>query len=414
MKVGWVGDPGGGVDRPAATLTDMVLAELEVWHSRPDHPHPAGRARAPRASRRPRARLRRAAPRRRRRHPPPRGRRGAGPRHLPPRQRDRAGPAGGAAPPAPPLPGRPPRPGPQHPPADSGRARRSASTSRTTARRCSRSSAPSTPPSGWRRTPPRRSPACCTGRCAGTARSAPRSSPTWPAARGAGSSLVGLHRSGGLGARRPRLPARAPSVRQARRPRPVPRPADGRCTPTTAATRSRPARPSSISARPAASCSAEWIVLVALDGDGAAASARCCWRPAPAPAAAARRSSPSRRRWRPLPVERMDFPYRSAGRKAPDRPPVLLDAVRAEAAALVERAGVAPDRLALGGRSMGGRMCSMAVADGLPAAALVLVSYPLHPPGRPDHLRTAHLPRPRPCPACSSRAPGTPSARPTS
>ena len=94
----------------------------------------------------------------------------------------------------------------------------------------------------------------------------------------------------------------------------------------------------------------------------------------------------------PLPVERMDFPYRLAGRMAPDRPPVLLDAVRAAAAGLVERAGVAPDRLALGGRSMGGRMCSMAVADGLPAAALVLVAYPLHPPGRPDNLRTAHLP----------------------
>jgi predicted alpha/beta-hydrolase family hydrolase len=94
----------------------------------------------------------------------------------------------------------------------------------------------------------------------------------------------------------------------------------------------------------------------------------------------------------PLPVERMDFPYRLAGRKAPDRPPVLLGAVRAAAAGLVERAGVAPDRLALGGRSMGGRMCSMAVADGLPAAALVLVAYPLHPPGRPDNLRTAHLP----------------------
>ena len=94
----------------------------------------------------------------------------------------------------------------------------------------------------------------------------------------------------------------------------------------------------------------------------------------------------------PLPVERMDFPYRLAGRKAPDRPPVLLDAVRAAAAGLVERAGVAPDRLALGGRSMGGRMCSLAVADALPAAALVLVAYPLHPPGRPDNQRTAHLP----------------------
>jgi uncharacterized protein len=95
----------------------------------------------------------------------------------------------------------------------------------------------------------------------------------------------------------------------------------------------------------------------------------------------------------PLPVARMDFPYRLAGRKAPDRPPVLLAAVREAAAGLVERAGVAPARLALGGRSMGGRMCSMAVADGLPAKALVLICYPLHPPGKPAQLRTEHLPR---------------------
>lgn len=42
---------------------------------------------------------------------------------------------------------------------------------------------------------------------------------------------------------------------------------------------------------------------------------------------------------------------------------------------------------------MGGRMCSMAIAYGLPAAGLVLVSYPLHPPGKPDSLRVEHLPR---------------------
>jgi predicted alpha/beta-hydrolase family hydrolase len=87
-------------------------------------------------------------------------------------------------------------------------------------------------------------------------------------------------------------------------------------------------------------------------------------------------------------VVRMDFPYRRAGRKAPDRPPVLLDAVRTEADALAARC----DRVVLGGRSMGGRMCSMAVADGLAAAGLLLVSYPLHPPGRPDKLRTEHFP----------------------
>ncbi len=40
---------------------------------------------------------------------------------------------------------------------------------------------------------------------------------------------------------------------------------------------------------------------------------------------------------------------------------------------------------------MGGRMCSMAVAEGLPAAGLVLISYPLRPPGRPDKMRTDHF-----------------------
>lgn len=91
-------------------------------------------------------------------------------------------------------------------------------------------------------------------------------------------------------------------------------------------------------------------------------------------------------------VDRMDFPYRIAGRKAPDRPPVLLAAVLTGAAALAERAGLPAEQVFLGGRSMGGRMCSMAVADGLAAAGLVLVSYPLHPPGKPQSLRVEHFP----------------------
>jgi predicted alpha/beta-hydrolase family hydrolase len=93
-----------------------------------------------------------------------------------------------------------------------------------------------------------------------------------------------------------------------------------------------------------------------------------------------------------VPVVRADFPYRREGRRAPDRPPKLIACVRDEAAAIVADHGLDPAALALGGRSMGGRMCSMAVADGLPAAALVLVSYPLHPPGRPEKLRVEHLP----------------------
>lgn len=92
-------------------------------------------------------------------------------------------------------------------------------------------------------------------------------------------------------------------------------------------------------------------------------------------------------------VERIDFPYRMAGRRAPDRPPVLVAAVVEAARRVAEAAGAEQDRVALGGRSMGGRMCSMAVAEGLPAAALVLVSYPLHPPGRPDRARVEHLGR---------------------
>lgn len=94
----------------------------------------------------------------------------------------------------------------------------------------------------------------------------------------------------------------------------------------------------------------------------------------------------------PLPCERFDFPYRQAGRRIPDRPPAAIGALRAAAAALSERAGVPAESLVLGGRSYGGRMCSMAVAEGLPAAGLVLLSYPLHPPGRPDRLRVEHFP----------------------
>ena len=94
----------------------------------------------------------------------------------------------------------------------------------------------------------------------------------------------------------------------------------------------------------------------------------------------------------PRPVARVDFPYRRAGRRAPDRQPVLLQCVRDEAAAFASDRDLKPRNIALGGRSMGGRMCSIAVAEGLPAAGLVLISYPLHPPGKPEKLRTEHFP----------------------
>lgn len=90
-------------------------------------------------------------------------------------------------------------------------------------------------------------------------------------------------------------------------------------------------------------------------------------------------------------VVRMDFPYRLAGRRAPDRAPVLVAAVRTAIAELRENLP-ADAPIVAGGRSMGGRMCSMAVAEGEQIAGLVCMSYPLHPPGRPDKLRIAHLP----------------------
>lgn len=94
----------------------------------------------------------------------------------------------------------------------------------------------------------------------------------------------------------------------------------------------------------------------------------------------------------PLPVARVDFPYRKEGRRAPDRAPKLIESLRADAAAFAAERRFRPGRLLLGGRSMGGRMCSMAVADSLPARGLVLISYPLHPPGKPERLRIEHLP----------------------
>jgi len=91
-------------------------------------------------------------------------------------------------------------------------------------------------------------------------------------------------------------------------------------------------------------------------------------------------------------VERVEFPGRAAGRRRPDPPDVCIATVRCATTELADRLGVPTSRVAMGGRSMGGRMCSVAAAEGLEVAALVLVSYPLHPPGRPDRLRTSHFP----------------------
>ena len=103
-------------------------------------------------------------------------------------------------------------------------------------------------------------------------------------------------------------------------------------------------------------------------------------------------------------VERVDFPGPAAGKRRPDPPAVCIATIRAATEELAEQLGVPTSRVAIGGRSMGGRMCSMAAAEGLDVAALALVSYPLHPPGRPERLRTAHFPDLRlPCLLVSGR-----------
>jgi predicted alpha/beta-hydrolase family hydrolase len=89
-------------------------------------------------------------------------------------------------------------------------------------------------------------------------------------------------------------------------------------------------------------------------------------------------------------VVRFEFPYmerrRSEGRRgAPDREAVL----RARWIEIVERFGGGP-RVAVGGKSMGGRIASM-IADEVAARALVCFGYPFHPPGQPSRLRTKHL-----------------------
>ncbi|QCU78732.1 dienelactone hydrolase [Citricoccus sp. SGAir0253] len=86
---------------------------------------------------------------------------------------------------------------------------------------------------------------------------------------------------------------------------------------------------------------------------------------------------------------RFNFPYTEAGRRAPDRAPRAIATWRAVMEAARERAGGGP--LWAAGKSFGGRMASMAVAEGMAASGLVFLGYPLHPPGKPERLRDAHL-----------------------
>jgi len=94
-----------------------------------------------------------------------------------------------------------------------------------------------------------------------------------------------------------------------------------------------------------------------------------------------------------VPVARINFPYRAKGpgRRPPDRMPKLIEAVNDAVSEWSAAWQVAADRLVVGGRSMGGRAASMAVAEGLEPAGLLLLSYPLHPPGKPEKLRVDHF-----------------------
>lgn len=89
---------------------------------------------------------------------------------------------------------------------------------------------------------------------------------------------------------------------------------------------------------------------------------------------------------------RFNFPYRERGRRIPDRGPVL-EASMCEVAEELQRTSTLPvGSLVAGGKSMGGRIASQAVAHGhLDCRGLLFLGYPLHPAGKVDRPRTAHL-----------------------
>jgi predicted alpha/beta-hydrolase family hydrolase len=86
---------------------------------------------------------------------------------------------------------------------------------------------------------------------------------------------------------------------------------------------------------------------------------------------------------------RFNFPYIERGRRSPDPERVLREAWLGAFDAGVARSG---GKVVLaGGKSLGGRIASMCVADGMPAAGIVFLGYPLHPPGKPERIRDEHL-----------------------
>ena len=95
-------------------------------------------------------------------------------------------------------------------------------------------------------------------------------------------------------------------------------------------------------------------------------------------------------RSRGLGVVRFNFLYKQKKSSRPDPMPRLKECITAVVSRVREEIG--PKKLIIGGRSMGGRAASMLAADGFECDGLLLLAYPLHPPGKPDQLRDAHLP----------------------
>ncbi|WP_167996051.1 alpha/beta family hydrolase [Arthrobacter pigmenti] len=86
---------------------------------------------------------------------------------------------------------------------------------------------------------------------------------------------------------------------------------------------------------------------------------------------------------------RFNFPYIDQGRRFPDRPPKAVAAWRQAMQEATSRSEGQPVWAC--GKSFGGRMASMAVAEGMTSAGLIYLGYPLHPPGKPEKIRDAHL-----------------------
>jgi uncharacterized protein len=96
-------------------------------------------------------------------------------------------------------------------------------------------------------------------------------------------------------------------------------------------------------------------------------------------------------RARGVDVVRFNFPYKEKRSGRPDPMPLLTKTI--EAVVVRAREELQPRVLIIGGRSMGGRAASMLAAEGFACDGLLLLAYPLHPAGRPDQLRDAHLPK---------------------